>query len=289
MCPIFGSKLFQDIQLIYKKTKIVNIHKFSWIISFVKHFWNLYYTYWPNCVLLDKLTNLFIFDLANTQPTLYYVLSIDYDSTSYFSSFDMHLPHALVGCQATGINSLSIIFTHLFCCLYFLYQVVINNFRIATVKIIIIKINIIKICTINDCIIAKECNNIRLYITKDYIIIRNTALSSFSIILFVKNQTGTNFNAGRKASTASSQISWILYLPRQYFSIKFFFWKQLYHEFLSHIFVTNRIKYKRTSINSFMKHFLSLMAFKNQLHCRWIGTNSFITHFLGLILSRGKS
>ena len=76
MCPIFGFKLFQDIQLIYKKTKIVNIHKFSWIIFFVKHFWNLYYTYWPNCVLLDKFTNLFIFDLANTQPTLYYVLSI---------------------------------------------------------------------------------------------------------------------------------------------------------------------------------------------------------------------
>ena len=165
----------------------------------------------------------------------------------------------------------------------------INNFRIRTVKIIIIKINIIKICTINDCIIAKECNNIRLYITKDYIIIRNTALSSFSIILLVKNQSGTNFNAGRKASTASSQISWVLYLPRQYFSINFFFWKQLYHAFLSHIFITNRIKYKRTSMNSFMKHFLSLMAFKNQLHCRWIGTNSFITHFLGLISSRGKS
>ena len=89
MCPIFGSKLFQDIQLIYKKTKIVNIHKFSWIISFVKHFWNLYYTYWPNCVLLDKLTNLFIFDLANLSQ-LY--------TTFYRLTTTLHLIFHLLTC-----------------------------------------------------------------------------------------------------------------------------------------------------------------------------------------------
>ena len=43
---------------------------------------------------------------------------------------------------------------------------------------------------------AKECNNIRSHITKNYII-RKYALSSFLIILLVTNQSGKNFNAGR--------------------------------------------------------------------------------------------
>ena len=36
----------------------------------------------------------------------------------------------------------------------------------------------------------------------------------------VWNQSVTNFNVGRKSSTALSHISWVLYLSMQYFSIK---------------------------------------------------------------------
>ena len=37
--------------------------------------------------------------------------------------------------------------------------------------------------------------------------LENTKLSSFSRISFVTNQSGTNFNAGRQASTALLHIS----------------------------------------------------------------------------------
>ena len=39
-------------------------------------------------------------------------------------------------------------------------------------------------------------------------------------MLLVTKQTGTSFNAGRKSLTALSHIPWVLYLPRQYFSVK---------------------------------------------------------------------
>ena len=93
----------------------------------------------------------------------------------------------------------------------------INRFGIKFVKIIIIKINIIKHYTIKAYIITKECNIIRAYITKDYISLENTALSSFSVILFITNYSGTNFVASRLELTALSHIYWVLYLSGQYF------------------------------------------------------------------------
>ena len=42
-------------------------------------------------------------------------------------------------------------------------------------------------------IYAEECNNI----TQGYIIIRKYPTINFSIILLLKNQSGTNFNASR--------------------------------------------------------------------------------------------
>ena len=52
------------------------------------------------------------------------------------------------------------------------------------------KVNIIKVNTINAYIIAKECNNIRAYITKDCMIIVKYSIINFSIILFATNQAG---------------------------------------------------------------------------------------------------
>ena len=43
---------------------------------------------------------------------------------------------------------------------------------------------------------------------------------NFLFVWLVANQSGTNFNAGRKLSMALSHILWILDLSRQYFSIK---------------------------------------------------------------------
>ena len=58
----------------------------------------------------------------------------------------------------------------------------INSLGIKIVKVIII--NIIKFYNIKVYIIANECNNIRVYITKDYIIIRK-----YIIIKFFNNLT----------------------------------------------------------------------------------------------------
>ena len=39
----------------------------------------------------------------------------------------------------------------------------------------------------------------------------NKAPLKFLIILLVTNQSETNFNPGRKSSTALSQVSWVLF------------------------------------------------------------------------------
>ena len=42
-----------------------------------------------------------------------------------------------------------------------------------------------------------KCNYIRIYIMKGYIELENIELTSFSSILFVTNQSGTNFDVIR--------------------------------------------------------------------------------------------
>ena len=49
--------------------------------------------------------------------------------------------------------------------------------------------------------------------------LENTTLPSFSRILLVTNQSGTNLNVGRK-TTALLHNSWVIYLIWKYFSIK---------------------------------------------------------------------
>ena len=73
----------------------------------------------------------------------------------------------------------------------------------------IIKVNSIKICT------KKSISLLKI---------------AFWLLL-VTNQWGTNFNVGKKASVTLLNIFWVLYLSRQYFSIKDL-WKQFHHTFL---------------------------------------------------------
>ena len=73
----------------------------------------------------------------------------------------------------------------------------IHCFRIIIAKIIIIKANIINTNINKTHIITKKCDIIRIFINRDYIFIKNTTLSRSLSILFVKKQSGTNFNNGR--------------------------------------------------------------------------------------------
>ena len=106
--------------------------------------------------------------------------------------------------------------------------------------------------------------------------------SSFLIIFLVRNQSGTNFNVGGKASTALPHISWVFCLSRQYFWHKRIFEKSFITNFLGFISIENRIKYKCTSINTFNTHFLSLILIRNELYCKKISIGGFIAHFLSL-------
>lgn len=70
--------------------------------------------------------------------------------------------------------------------------------------------------------------------TKTMSSLESTASSGFASIFFTKNLSGTNYNAGRQASAALSYIYWVLYVSKQYFSVKVCkkTYQQLYHTFL---------------------------------------------------------
>ena len=71
-------------------------------------------------------------------------------------------------------------------------------------------------------------------LTKTMSSLESTASSGFASIFFTKNLSGTNYNAGRQASAALSYIYWVLYVSKQYFSVKVCkkTYQQLYHTFL---------------------------------------------------------
>ena len=82
-----------------------------------------------------------------------------------------------------------------------------NIFRIIIVKINIMKANIIKIYINKTHVIIKNVTLSESALktiseSKTILSLENTTLSSFSSILLVTNQSGTNINVGRKALTA---------------------------------------------------------------------------------------
>ena len=82
----------------------------------------------------------------------------------------------------------------------------------------------------------------------------------FIVIFLVTNQSQTNFNVGRKSSTALSHIYRVLYLSKQRILRNSFI-----THFLSFLSIRNKIKYQRTSINSFNTYFFGPIVFRNEL------------------------
>ena len=120
-----------------------------------------------------------------------------------------------LNCHAIGFNSSSILFC---ACLVLLISIIpshmsnlINSFGMKIVKAIMI--DIIKVYTIKTYIIAKECNNTRVYITKDYNIIRKYSIITFFNNLTCNKPTRNKFNVSIKDSleTNLSYISWVTY------------------------------------------------------------------------------
>ena len=183
-----------------------------------------------------------------------------------------------------------------------------NSFSVIFMEINIAKTEIIKIFTRNNDLINRKCGITRIFIAKDYSIIRKYSIIKFLITLLVTNQSVTNFNVGRKESAALSHVCWVLQLSRQYFSMKRFsensfintflvsyiyqgriFGNSFITHFLDLILIMNRIKYKGTSNNSFNTHFLSLIAFRNELYCRWISITTVLLHILLVLQQQGKN
>ena len=160
-----------------------------------------------------------------------------------------------------------------------------NNFRIIFIKINIIKFNIVKLYTKITHFITKNVTLAESPSKKSISWLANKASSCVLITILVTNQSGTSFNAGTKSSTVLSHISWIFCLLRQYFSIKGFLETTLLH--ISWVF-RNRVKNKRTSINSSNTHFLDLILVRNELYCRRIRIDSFIARFLSHIRIENK-
>ena len=69
------------------------------------------------------------------------------------------------------------------------------------------------------------------------------------------------------------QVHHMLYLSRQYFSLKESLEKTLELD-----------QRQKTIINIFITHFLSLLAFWNKLYCQKIGIDEFITYFWSFIV-----
>ena len=103
-------------------------------------------------------------------------------SVSFFSSSDLHQPHHLVTCHATGI-----VFAYLFLIWCVIFKSIMlsnksnmsNSNRITLIKIINIKVNIVKVYNIMAHTITRGCNRIRVYIIKFYIIIREYNIRFF--------------------------------------------------------------------------------------------------------------
>ena len=118
-------------------------------------------------------------------------------------------------CHAISFKSSSILF---FAWLVLLISIIpshmsnmINSFGMKIVKAIIIDIT--KVYTIKTYIIAKECNNIWVYITKDYIIIRKYINITVFNNLTCNKPTRNKFNVSIEDSleTNLSYISWVIY------------------------------------------------------------------------------
>ena len=145
------------------------------------------------------------------------------NSSQFLPSSATQQSNHLDGCHATDIN-FCLTFFHCFTLFKSITPSLKSNMnnscRIIPIKINIIKVNIINIYTKNTHFMTEKCDITRIFINKDYIILENNSWSSFLIILLITNQSGKNFDVGRKASTALSYICCVLHLSRQYSSIK---------------------------------------------------------------------
>ena len=123
--------------------------------------------------------------------------------------------HDLLGCHAIGINSSfnsflsDLRFSNLICQAKSLIWMIVSGSS-ATWLVSSRLINIIKIYTTNTRLITRKYSITRIFIKIDHIIICvQSNKKFFNHFTLATTQSGTNFNAARQSSTASSHICWV--------------------------------------------------------------------------------
>ena len=144
--------------------------------------------------------------------------------------------------------------------------------------------------------------------------LENVTVTSSSSILFATEQSGTNYYVGRQASTALSQISWILFLSRQYFIIKRssetslsdIYWvlyrsgtksntkRQILTALSIILWVLKHsgrnciLELQVLTAYHIIAYFMNVRAIRDRFWRMKIITNKFITHFIILVAVRNK-
>ena len=93
-------------------------------------------------------------------------------------------------------------------------------------------------------------------------------LQSFSIILLVRNQSRTIFNADRKSSTAFTHIFWVFYLSWQCFSMKGSLETTLLHISLVLYWSKTELNTKDKYQQFYHIYIFLILALRNKLHYR---------------------
>ena len=84
--------------------------------------------------------------------------------------------------------------------------------RIVSSKLLSILILLISMLRIPILLQLFYYDMTRIFIKVEYISSAYKAVKRFLIILLLTNQSGISFNVARESSTASSHISWVIYL-----------------------------------------------------------------------------
>ena len=115
-------------------------------------------------------------------------------------------------------------------------------------------VNIFKVYTIKAYIINKECSDIRVCITNDYIIIRKYAIIMFFNDL-IKNKPIKNKFSCQQIGINSFITRFGFFVSIKTTAYKRFFGNDFITNFLNQIMIKNVIQYRRTTINIFITHF----------------------------------
>ena len=157
------------------------------------------------CILRTQFsTERFNTSIFYTTSTHFYNSLINTGSISFFSSFDMHLSHHLLGCHPIDLNSSfniflsSLRFSKFICLAESLIRIMVSGSYSSKLLILILLISVLRtLFSLQENMALPESSLKQCIFPSAY-----KAVKSYLIILLVTNQLGISFNVAIKSSTA---------------------------------------------------------------------------------------